>query len=1007
MAWLSSRACRMTCGIRNVAASRSGGCILVSDMHRLIDPPSPQFESFRDGLGVRLLRTDVSGNAVSVLRLNRDLSALQHAVRDRVDRLATLRLAGFAPVRGAGPASDDAFAFEITSDHVEGVRLLDVLELSGNGRLSIGVDAALHVIRQALGALAALHESRTVTHGAIGAGRLILTGRGQVVMTDYVLGLALSHLEYPQARLWMELGVAVTPGVSTVRFDEQTDITQVALVGLALLSGRPLDVEDYPDRLTSLIDSLRWRLGSDGDADFIDAAGDWLRGALNLGPRRRKQSARQAQIALEAIVTRYRQAASTVNPLRALLGDYQRARGPAASDSRAVPAAVVADEARPPSPPIVELPRPAHDAFGVVADTSADAPTATCPPPSPDVPSPSRESAERAQPSGILVRRRPAVLVTPEGEPESAPRDAIAAPPEPPRVTVRRRLAVPVRPMGAPGPAPEAPAPEPAEPPRVVVRHRPVVQIVPSAGSSDANAGERPSSPQDSAPNERAGCDGPIHGVAESASRRPEPLPVTGRVAADQTAVPFGRAAATGARAAGILLLASLAWVAAALRVVSSVLARGVAASEARTRRALVGLAAVIATASACAGRALAIAGATAARLVSASVRSAASSAGVAGRALGRGTAALVAASVRMGTVALAAGGRLATAVGRRGAAAVRVGARGLRTGAVTGSRALWRACRVSAVALRAAAVRLARGAAVAVRFIARAAVAAGGRSVVLAGRGRVLASDVAERARAIRVSRPVAVAALLIAFSWPGVRLARAWWPWIVEQRLPVSGTADDGVRDTAPTDVATAGTGTLDVRSEPAGADVWVDGVHRGRTPIVLQTVAHGARTLLLRGPAGSVRTTVRVRPGETTDLTVPIFSGWIAVFAPIDLDIREGGTPLGTSGSGRLLIAPGEHVLDLANERYGFADRRSVVVRPGEVTAVNVDLPPVPLEIVAPESAEVLLDGRSLGRSPLGTQMVPVGTSVLVMRHPDLGERRQTLTLTYRGSPNRAVF
>jgi hypothetical protein len=48
-------------------------------------------------------------------------------------------------------------------------------------------------------------------------------------------------------------------------------------------------------------------------------------------------------------------------------------------------------------------------------------------------------------------------------------------------------------------------------------------------------------------------------------------------------------------------------------------------------------------------------------------------------------------------------------------------------------------------------------------------------------------------------------------------------------------------------------------------------------------------------------------------------------------------------------------------------------------------------------------VSLDGASLGQTPISNLQVAVGTHEMVFRHPQLGERRQSVTVTAKG-PNR---
>jgi hypothetical protein len=43
-----------------------------------------------------------------------------------------------------------------------------------------------------------------------------------------------------------------------------------------------------------------------------------------------------------------------------------------------------------------------------------------------------------------------------------------------------------------------------------------------------------------------------------------------------------------------------------------------------------------------------------------------------------------------------------------------------------------------------------------------------------------------------------------------------------------------------------------------------------------------------------------------------------------------------------------------------------------------------------------AEIFLDGRSIGMTPLGSVAVAVGNHELVARHPQLGEKRRSIVV-----------
>jgi len=79
------------------------------------------------------------------------------------------------------------------------------------------------------------------------------------------------------------------------------------------------------------------------------------------------------------------------------------------------------------------------------------------------------------------------------------------------------------------------------------------------------------------------------------------------------------------------------------------------------------------------------------------------------------------------------------------------------------------------------------------------------------------------------------------------------------------------------------------------------------------------------------------VRVEAGTTAALVVPMttqqgipVSGWIAVPAPVDVQVYERERLLGSSRSDRIMVAAGRHELDVVNEALGFRVTRVVNVK-----------------------------------------------------------------------------
>jgi hypothetical protein len=64
---------------------------------------------------------------------------------------------------------------------------------------------------------------------------------------------------------------------------------------------------------------------------------------------------------------------------------------------------------------------------------------------------------------------------------------------------------------------------------------------------------------------------------------------------------------------------------------------------------------------------------------------------------------------------------------------------------------------------------------------------------------------------------------------------------------------------------------TGGLDLRSEPSGAKVTVDGQKRGATPVRLNDLPPGDHQLSFESSSGSVKQTVHIEAGITTQVTV----------------------------------------------------------------------------------------------------------------------------------------
>ena len=202
---------------------------------------------------------------------------------------------------------------------------------------------------------------------------------------------------------------------------------------------------------------------------------------------------------------------------------------------------------------------------------------------------------------------------------------------------------------------------------------------------------------------------------------------------------------------------------------------------------------------------------------------------------------------------------------------------------------------------------------------------------------------------------------------------------------------------KDPAPaaTPAPAAGKGEINIETQPAGAKVLLDGKPVGESPLKLTGISAGRHTLTFISSSGEVTKTVRVPSGKAISVDVPIFSGWVAIFAPIVLEISENGKSLGTTENNRVMMTPGQHELTLVNRDLGYKVVQEVTVDPGEVRSITIE-PKGTVDFNAVPWAEVWLDGQKLGDTPLANMRVPIGVREFVFKHPEYGEKKVTVTV-----------
>jgi hypothetical protein len=261
-----------------------------------------------DGLGYRVLGFDKkTGDRLEMLRVRPQFSgqaAFETALRERLRRLAEFRNPAFARVRQIDRLTGQAAGIAIVSNHMDGVRLGDVMGVAESYQVRIDIDTTLCLVRQLVSAVAGLHTcAADISHGCIGPERLLLTPDARLVVTEYVLGGALEAMQWTRERFWQEFRIALPAGADPASFDQTADIMQIGLLALALLEGRGVYGErNYPLPLAERVKAAKEIPVSGNMQPLKPSFTNWLNRALQIDPTASFRSLDEALVSLDVVI---------------------------------------------------------------------------------------------------------------------------------------------------------------------------------------------------------------------------------------------------------------------------------------------------------------------------------------------------------------------------------------------------------------------------------------------------------------------------------------------------------------------------------------------------------------------------------------------------------------------------------------------------------------------------------------------------------------------------------
>jgi len=205
----------------------------------------------------------------------------------------------------------------------------------------------------------------------------------------------------------------------------------------------------------------------------------------------------------------------------------------------------------------------------------------------------------------------------------------------------------------------------------------------------------------------------------------------------------------------------------------------------------------------------------------------------------------------------------------------------------------------------------------------------------------------------------------------------------------------------------------GRLSIVTDPAGAQVQVDGRPRGISPVVIDGLAAAEHLVTIVSDSGTAQRTIAVSNDVMTEVvfslprpTAAPVAGWVAVASPFPVEMLEHDEVVGTSGAAKIMLAAGKHEVLLRNESLGFEAPRTITVVPGQVTSVAIDPPKALLNVNARPWADVLIDGEMAGQTPLSSVSLAVGPHQVTFRHPQFGERTERIVVKVQGVTRVAI-
>jgi len=141
----------------------------------------------------------------------------------------------------------------------------------------------------------------------------------------------------------------------------------------------------------------------------------------------------------------------------------------------------------------------------------------------------------------------------------------------------------------------------------------------------------------------------------------------------------------------------------------------------------------------------------------------------------------------------------------------------------------------------------------------------------------------------------------------------------------------------------VAQSHFGRISVKTSPDSAEITLDSIEKGLSPLILDSVSGGVHILLVKkkGCFGK-RVTVDVAPDSTAEINVALVkpSGLVVSSFPSVAQVFLDGKPVGSSPWENIKLKPGDHVVKVERDSF-FTVEKKITLLDGKTDSLTVTL------------------------------------------------------------------